>query len=65
MWVTAFSISLAHVESVQSVPVLVISAELKRLLGRSKCRWENNIQIHHTTIVCRNIDWFRPVQCRV
>jgi len=65
MWVTAFSISLAHVESIQRISLLIRLAESKRLLGRPKCRWENNIQIHQTTIVCRNIDWFRPVQGRV
>jgi hypothetical protein len=63
--VTAFSVSLAHVESIQSVSFLIKSAELKRLLGRPKRRWENNIQIHHTTNVCRNVDWFCPVQGRV
>jgi len=65
MWVTSFSMRLAYVESIQNAQFLIISAEFKRLLCRPKCTWENNIQIHHTTIVCRNIDWFRPVQVRV
>lgn len=47
MWVAAFIISLAHVKSIQSVSFLIRSAELKSLLGRTKRRWENNIQIHH------------------
>jgi hypothetical protein len=64
MWVTVFSISLAHVESIQSPLFLIRSAELKRLLGRPKRIWENNIEIRHKKL-CVDIDWFHPVQCRI
>jgi hypothetical protein len=36
--------------------------EGKRLLERRRSRWENNIKMHLTEVVCKVVDWTNLVQ---
>jgi hypothetical protein len=38
--------------------------EGKRQLGRSKCRWENNIKMDFQAVVCGSMDWIELAQDR-
>jgi predicted CoA-binding protein len=40
-----------------SYRVLVVNPEGKRLLGRPRCRWEDNIKMHLKEIGCEDLDW--------
>jgi len=37
--------------------ILVRKPELKRPLGRHRCRWEDNIKINLQEWGCRGMDW--------
>jgi hypothetical protein len=36
----------------------------KGLLGRSRCRWEANIQMYLKSLGCDGVDWINMVQGR-
>ena len=38
--------------------------EGKRLLGRHRCRWEDNIRMYLQKVGCGGIDWIELVQDR-
>ena len=44
--------------------VLVEKPEGKRPLGRSRCRWEDNIKIDLQEVGCGNLDWIDLAQDR-
>jgi len=43
---------------------LVGKLERKRSLGRSRCRWEDNIKIDLQEVECGGIDWIELAQDR-
>jgi len=45
--------------------ILVRKPEGKKLLGRSKCRWEDNIRMVLREIGCEDVDWIHLSQDRV
>jgi hypothetical protein len=44
--------------------VLVGKSEGKRLLGRPRCRWEDNIKMDLQELGCGDIDWNEMAQDR-
>jgi hypothetical protein len=42
--------------------VLVGKPEGKRLLGRPRCRWEDNIKMELQDVGCEVMDWMEPGQ---
>jgi hypothetical protein len=38
--------------------VFVLRPEVKRQIGRPRCRWEHNIKIDHQEIGCGGLEWF-------
>jgi hypothetical protein len=44
--------------------ILVAKPEGKRLLGRPRRRWKDNIRINLREIGCEGVDWMRLVQER-
>jgi len=44
--------------------VLVGKPEGKRLLGRSRSKWEDNIMMDLQEVGCGNMDWFELAQDR-
>jgi hypothetical protein len=44
--------------------VLVGKSEGKRPLGRTRCRWENNIKMYPQEIGCGGMDWIELAQDR-
>jgi hypothetical protein len=44
--------------------VLVRKPERKRVLGRPRCRWEDNIKMDLQDVGCRGTDWFELAQDR-
>jgi hypothetical protein len=44
--------------------ILVKKAAGKRLLGRPKCKWEDNIKKVVTRIGCEGMDWIHMAQYR-
>jgi hypothetical protein len=44
--------------------VLVEKPEGKRALGRSRCRWENNIKMDLQEVGCGGMDWIGLAQHR-
>jgi len=44
--------------------VLVGTPEGKRPLGRSRCRWEDNIKLELQELGCGDMDWIDLVQDR-
>jgi hypothetical protein len=43
--------------------VLLWKPEGKRLLGRSRCRWEENIKIRFKEIIWEHFDWIHLARC--
>ena len=44
--------------------ILVGEPEVKRPLGRPRCRWEDNIMMDHQEVGCGGMDWIEPAQDR-
>ena len=44
--------------------VLVGKPEGKRPLGRSRCKWEDNIRMDLQEVGCGGMDWIEPAQYR-
>jgi hypothetical protein len=44
--------------------VLVGKPEGKRLLGRPRCRWEDNMKMNLQEVGCQDMDWIDLSQCR-
>jgi hypothetical protein len=44
--------------------VLVLKPEGKRQLGRTMCKWEDNIMIDLQEVGCRGVDWIDIAQDR-
>ena len=44
--------------------VLVVKPEGKRPLGRSRCRWEDNIKMDFQEVGCGGMDWIEVAQVR-
>ena len=44
--------------------VLVGKQKGKRPLGRSRCRWVNNIRMDLQEVGCGHVDWIGPAQDR-
>jgi hypothetical protein len=44
--------------------ILVGIPEGKRPLGRSRCRWEDNIKMHLQEVGCGSMDWIELAQDR-
>jgi hypothetical protein len=44
--------------------VLVGKPEVKRPMGRSRCRWEDNIKMDLQEVGCGGMDWILLVQDR-
>jgi hypothetical protein len=51
-----------HGENQNACRVLVGKPEGKRLLGRTNCRWEDNIKIYLTEIRWGGMDWIHLAQ---
>jgi len=45
--------------------VLVGKSEVKRPLGRPRCRWEDNIKLDLQEVGCGGLDWIEVAQDRV
>jgi hypothetical protein len=44
--------------------VLVGKSEVKRSLGRSRRRWEDNIEMDVQDVGCEGMDWIEPAKHR-
>jgi hypothetical protein len=44
--------------------ILVGKTERKRLLGRPRCKWVDNIKINHREIARDGMDWIKLAQDR-
>jgi hypothetical protein len=44
--------------------ILVVKPEGKRILRRSRCRWEDNIKMDIQEVVCGDMDWIEVAQDR-
>jgi hypothetical protein len=42
--------------------ILIRKHEGKNLLGRPRCRWDNNIKMGLTEIGCEGVDWIHLAQ---
>jgi hypothetical protein len=42
--------------------VLMVKPEGKRLLGRLRCRWQDNIKMDLQEVGCRGMDWIELAQ---
>jgi hypothetical protein len=51
-----------HGENLKAYRVLVGKPEGKRLLGRTNCRWEDNIKIYLREIRWGGMDWVHLAQ---
>jgi hypothetical protein len=51
-------------EKLNSYGSLLGKSEGKRLLEGRRSKWENNIEMHLTEVVCKSVDWIHLVQGR-
>ena len=56
---------MAHMGERRGVfKVLVGKPEGKKLFGRPRCRWEDNIMMDHQEVGCGGLDWIELAQDR-
>jgi len=51
-------------EETRAYRILVGKPEGKRLLGRPRCRWVDNIRMNLPEVGCGHVDWIRLAQNR-
>jgi len=51
-------------ESIGVYWALVGEPEVKRPLGRTRCRWQDNITMNHQEVGCEGMGWIRLAQDR-